>query len=370
MSTSAFPVLVAGTGFGCRIQVPALRAAGFQVAGLVGADARRTARRAADNGVPGAFTDLDEAIKRTGAVAVAVAVPPHLHAPLTLTAISRGCHVLCEKPFAMDVREARAMLEAAERAGIAHAIGHEFRWTPERALGARVIAEGRLGTPRFLTFTQFIQHVVNLDADMPPWWFDPASGGGWLGAAGSHAIDWVRTWVGEFASVSAALPIVSAREHAVEDSFIVRFRLTNGAEGVIQQTAAAWGPMVELVRIAGTEGTLWLNGSAVWIADRQGAKELSMAPDLVLPPLPPVSEDPRQKSSKWQWLSQLELGPYAKLCEAWRSAIEGGTQPRAVPLPTFADGVACMEVLDAIRASAANGGALVTIASIGPKPVV
>jgi predicted dehydrogenase len=54
---------------------------------------------------------------------------------------------LCEKPFARDAGEARAMLEAAQRAGIVHLVGHEFRWTPERALFARAIAEGLIGRP-------------------------------------------------------------------------------------------------------------------------------------------------------------------------------------------------------------------------------
>src|SRR5262245_26650612 len=116
MNASALPVLVVGTGFGCRIQIPALRAAGFEVVGLVGANAKRTAERAQQNGVPRAFTDLDKAITETKAIAVAVSTPPHLHGPITLKAIKRGCHVLCEKPFAKDVKEARAMLKAAEKA--------------------------------------------------------------------------------------------------------------------------------------------------------------------------------------------------------------------------------------------------------------
>ena len=103
------PALVVGTGFGCRIHVPALRAAGFDVAGLVGTDFDRTQRRAAANNVPQAFVDLDLALTRTGAKVISIATPPHTHGSLSLLAISRGCHVLCEKPFARDVIEARMM---------------------------------------------------------------------------------------------------------------------------------------------------------------------------------------------------------------------------------------------------------------------
>ena len=141
MSSTPIPALVVGTGFGCRIHVPALRAAGFEIAGLVGTNPERLERRAAQNEVPATFTDLDEAISKTGAKLVAVATPPDTHAELTLTAIDRGCHVLCEKPFAFDAGEAQQMLDAAEKAGVVHMVAHEFRWLPDRALFGRAIAD-------------------------------------------------------------------------------------------------------------------------------------------------------------------------------------------------------------------------------------
>jgi predicted dehydrogenase len=361
MTGSTPPLLIVGTGFGCRIQIPSLRAAGFNVAGLVGTNAERTARRAADNGVPAHFTDLDEAIGRTKAVAVAVATPPHTHAALAMKALSHRCHVLCEKPFAMNAREARAMLEAAERAGVAHVIGNEFRWLPERAMVARVIAEGLIGEPRLATFTQYLEYLNSPHIEMPDWWYDESAGGGWLGAWGSHVVDWVRSWLGEFESVSAALPQVTGSVEKAEDSYILRFRLANGAEGIVQQTAGAWGPFTNMVRVAGTKGTVWLENQTVWIADRDGARVLPIATDLLLPRPPPESTDPRQERPDWQMMSQIELAPYVKLGEAWRALIEGGTPFPAVQVPTFADGVAAMEVLDAVRASAAQSGALVAI---------
>jgi predicted dehydrogenase len=358
MSSKAIPVLVVGTGFGCRIQIHALRAANFEVVGLVGADMARTKERAAVNEVPQAFVDLDQAISKTGAKAVAIATPPYTHASLTLAAIARGCHVLCEKPFARDAKEAKAMYDAAEKAGVAHLVGHEFRWAPERALGAQLIADGKIGTPKFVSMTQFIPYLVN-PLDMPNWWFDEAEGGGWLGAAGSHVVDWVRSWLGDFESLSASLQVVSARQSGAEDTYTFRFRMTNGTEGVIQQTAAAWGPPVDIVRVAGTDGTVWTEGTAVWLADKDGAREVAHPADLALPPLPYVSPDPRQQTVKWQRLTQIELPPYVRLCEYWRALIDGKTPPNTVRPSTFADGLACMDVLDAVRESAAKGGALV-----------
>lgn len=352
---AAPPAIVVGTGFGCRIHVPALRAAGFEVAALVGSDPERTGRRAERSGVPLAFTDLDEAISRTKAVAVTIATPPATHAPLTLAALARGCHVICEKPFAENVGEARAMLEAAQRAGVAHLVGNEFRWLPERAVAARAIADGLIGGPRLLSLVQYHPLVASPEAKMPGWWFDAAAGGGWLGAQGSHIVDQVRTWLGEFESVSASLPIVSDRKGVAEDTYALRMRLANGVEGSIQQSAGAWGPSLAVTRVAGTKGTLWVDGSAVWVADAKGARELPTPAELELPPPPATSADPRER------FSHYELGPYTRLCETLRAYVDGREPAAVVPAPTFADGLAATQVLDAIRASAKAGGQLVRV---------
>ncbi|MEI8000672.1 MAG: Gfo/Idh/MocA family oxidoreductase [Actinomycetes bacterium] len=347
--------VVVGTGFGCRVHVPALRAAGFDVVALVGTDAERTRRRADRAGVPHGLTDLETALALDGVVAVTVATPPHTHAAVSVAAVRAGKHVICEKPFARDAVEARTMLDAAEAAGVTHLVGHEFRWAPERALPARLIAGGAIGEPRFVSLVQFVPLVPDPGAKVPPWWFDERSGGGWLGASGSHVVDQVRTWLGEFASVSAALPVVSARTAVAEDSFVVRFRLRSGVEGVLQQTAAAWGPYAGLTRVAGTDGTLWTEGDETFVADRAGTRRVEVPADLTPPSSPSASDDLRHA------FTHLELGPYTRLCEVLRAGVDGRPHGSPVPVPTFADGLAEMAVLDAVRASAAADGAVVGI---------
>jgi predicted dehydrogenase len=345
--------VVVGTGFGTRVHVPALRAAGFRVEALVGRDAARTARRAERLDVPRALTDLDEALAVDGVVAMSIATPPHTHAELAIAAARAGKHVLCEKPFAMDVAEAESMLDAATAAGVTHLVGHEFRWAVDRAVVGRAIVDGLIGEPRLVSIVQYVPLVADLDAPTPPWWFDPVAGGGWLGASGSHVIDQVRTWLGELTEVSARLGLVSDRAGVAEDSFTVRFRLASGADGVLQQTAAAWGPLTGMTRVAGTRGTVWIDGSDAWLADADGARLLPVPPDLALPAAAGESDDPRHR------FTHLELGPFTRLCEVLRAGVEGRDAPDAVPVPTFADGVAEMRVMDAIRASAAADGATV-----------
>ncbi|MFT3966949.1 MAG: Gfo/Idh/MocA family oxidoreductase [Sphingobium sp.] len=347
-------VLIVGAGHGCRVHLPALRGAGFDVVGLVGSDPGRIRAAADAHEVAGAYTDLDTAIAETGATAVTIASPPLTHAPLSFTALARGCHVLCEKPFAKDAAEAEGMLAAAEQAGIVHVMGNQMRTLPERIVICRAIADGLIGEPRLVSIVQYVGLVADPEARRPVWWFDREAGGGWLGASGSHMIDMIRSWLGDFATVSAALPIVSDRANVAEDSFSVRFRTISGVEGVVQQTGGAWGAPVAMVRVAGTSGTVWLDGGRAWLADREGTRELAVPADLALVPMAP-SSDPAKP------YLHVELPPSLRLMESWRAAIEG--RPVPAPLANFADGLAAMRVIDAIRASAAAGGASIPVSS-------
>ena len=341
-----------GTSFGVRVHVPALRAAGFEVVALVGTDQERTERRAARAGVPVAVTDLAAVLGDVDAVTVAT--PPATHKLLVLAALRAGKHVLCEKPFALGSTEARDLVAAAERAGVTAFVGHEFRWATDRAVLGRAISEGLIGEPRLATLVSYVSLVADPAVQMPAWWFDRRLGGGWLGASGSHLVDQIRVWLGEFRTVSACLPLLSDRNVTAEDTFTIRARLVNGCDVVLQQTAAAWGPMTGMTRIAGPDGTLWIEDGATFIATAKGVRELPVPPDLVLPRVAP-SDDPAHA------FTHLEIGPYTRLCEALRAGIAGGPIRTAVSIPTFADGLAGMRVLDAIRASAAADGARVNV---------
>jgi len=347
--------VVVGTGFGSRVHVPALRNAGFGVHALVGRDPARTQRRAQRLGIPHACATLAEALTLPGVDAVTIATPPHTHADLAIDACDASRHVVCEKPFALDTSEAERMLAAATRAGVTHLVGHEFRWAPDRATAARAIAAGAIGEPRMFSLVSYVPLVADPGARVPEWWFDPERGGGWLGASGSHLVDQIHTWLGPIESVSASLPTVSVRAGGAEDSFVVRVTTKTGAQGVLQQTAAAWTPEATgLTVVTGTAGTIELTGVGVFCSDRTGRRRLDPPADLALPQ-PEASDDPRER------FTHLELGPYTRLAEALLAGVEGRAAPTAVPLPTFADGLAVTRVLDAIRASAASGGALVRV---------
>jgi predicted dehydrogenase len=151
--------------------------------------------------------------------------------------------------------------------------------------------------------------------------------------------------------------MVSARSGGAEDSFVVRLTTENGVEGIVQQTAASWTPAVlGLTAVAGTTGTLEVRDGTVFISDHDGRRALAVPDELAIEPPADASDNPRER------FTHLELGPYTRLCEALMAGVRGDDSfASPVPLPTFADGLAEMQVLDAIRASAANAGACVEV---------
>jgi len=348
-------VAVVGRRFGCRVQVPALRAAGFDVVALVGRDRAPTEHKAGTLGIPHACGSLAEALALPGVDAVTIATPPHTHFELALEAVEAGRHVLCEKPFTTDAAQAQALVDACDRAGVVGAVGHEFRWNPARAAVGHAIASGAIGDPRLATVVEYSPFLLQADDSLAmPSWFEEPGIGGWLGANGSHTLDQLRVWLGPFRSVSAAM-FVSApvADRRVEDSYSARFRTAAGTEVVLQNVGAAWTAR-GFVAVTGTAGTVGIEDGAAWIADADGTRALAAPPDTASVGGGRVDDDLAA-------LGGYELRHYERLAAAFLAAIAGREHPSPVALPTFADGLGVMRTMDAMRASAAAGGALTSV---------
>ena len=344
---------VVGTGFGCLTHVRALRAAGFEVVALVGRDPERTRERAGRFEVPHPCASLGEALGREDVEVVTVATPPATHRPIVEEVVGSGRHVVCEKPFAVDVDEARRMLTAAEDAGVVHLVGTEFRFSTGQALLRRAVADGMIGTPRLATFMLHMPLLADPAAQVPEWWSDAGRSGGWLGAHAAHVIDQVRTTLGEISGVSAGLSLVSDHPWSAEDSYTVHFR-AGEVEGVMQSSAGSFGNILVTTRIAGSAGTLWLEGEEVFLADAGGTRTLPVPDDLRTAPPDPPPADLLVTAYDWMHSTGIDMGPYIRLFEVFRDLIDGRPAPEDPAPATFADGVATMEVMDAVRRAAAE----------------
>ena len=344
---SGLSAVVVGTGFGCYTHVRA----------LVGRDPAKTARRAQLFEVPRACGSLAEALDDAAVDAITIATPPHTHARLALEAIAAGKHVLCEKPFARDSAEGRRVLEAAQRAGIVHLLGTEFRFDAGQALLAQAVQGGLIGAPRMATWLMHVPMLADSLAEVPQWWADASAGGGWLGAHGSQLIDQIRVTVGDFEGVSASVTHVVERPMTADDGFVVHFRARNGCVGVLQSTASDRGVVVE-TRVTGSQGTAWIEGvgDVVKVADAGGVRRLEVPEALQGPGAPPLPDGAVTTTYEQMITFGVEYGPYTRLAAVFRDRILG-REPAGPAPATFADGVAQMAVLDAVRHSAAGGGA-------------
>jgi predicted dehydrogenase len=357
-TTAAPRVAVAGTNFGCQAHVRALRAAGFEVKALVGRDAKRTRDGADAFGVPDALTSFEKALDIPGLDAVAISSPPESHKQLTLQALARRKHVLCEKPLALTAADAREMLEAARRAGVVHMIEHQFRFRPHDIALRRAIVAGRLGELRNATFVL----DASICADparmgIPQWWYESRRGGGWLRNLASHVIDLIRYTLGEFDSVSADLTFGTDRKMNADDSYSVLFRLRNGLEGIMQGSCRAWD-FVNVARVSGTDATASVEidpqtmRPVLWLADRNGKRTVPSPEDLAVPAALEMLPSSAETLAYDAVHNMVSGSPeYIMQAAAFRDAICGRAAGPVTPA-NFRDGVAHMMVIEAIEKSA------------------
>jgi len=94
---------------------------------------------------PKTFKHYEALLETSGLEAVIIATPPQWHALQFIAAMKKGLHVYCEKPLAYDVREARAMVEAAEKAGVTVQVGFQRRQSPAIQQARDYIRQGNLG---------------------------------------------------------------------------------------------------------------------------------------------------------------------------------------------------------------------------------
>src|SRR5689334_5519606 len=125
MPAATLRVGVIGAGFGSQVYIPAFRSEGSDIVAICSRNREKAMKAAAAAGIANVHADPMELIARNDIDAIAIATPPPGHHPLSIAALNAGKHVLCEKPFAMDMKEAAAMRDAAAKSGRTAMVGHE-----------------------------------------------------------------------------------------------------------------------------------------------------------------------------------------------------------------------------------------------------
>jgi len=201
--------------------LPALRQLGHEPVVVVGSDAERTARYATRNGVGYGTTSLEEALG--GRVDAAyVSTTNERHAAGVHAAVGAGCHVLCEKPLATSLDQARAMVDAAAAAGVVMATNHHLRNSPVIRALRGLVAEGALGRVVGVR----VAHTTLLPERLRGWRLGDEAGAGVVMDLTVHDVDTVRFVTGlEVLEVAA---IGTAQGLSGRDAVAVAGRLTGG----------------------------------------------------------------------------------------------------------------------------------------------
>lgn len=218
------------------------------------ADARAELAQAVGErrGVP-AFADIDAVFESCEVDAVLVAVPPHLHEELSIRALERGAHVLCEKPFAMDEASALRMLAAAEGAGRLLTMSAKFRHVPDVIEAKARLDAGSIGRVVLLrqSFFASVPMAERWNSDVTQ-----SGGGVWIDN-GTHSVDLLRYLCGEITWVQAhATPAVQELE--VEDGIRVVAGFDCGASALVDLSWSVPPTSPYFLEIHGSLGSLLL----------------------------------------------------------------------------------------------------------------
>lgn len=231
-------------------------------------------------------TDWKEMIQDPEIDVVSICTPNNVHAPIAIAALEAGKHVICEKPIASTMEDAKAMAEAAEKAaakGIISMNAYQYRRVPALVLAKKFLDEGALGEVLNIRCTYLQSWSADPDSPLS-WRFQKEiAGAGTLGDIASHVIDIAQYLGGDIEEVVSMMktyiterPVqeggvdllgtvklnADAPRKAVdvddEDSFLMKFK--SGAVGSIEATRNAWGRNNFItMELHGTLGTVYFN---------------------------------------------------------------------------------------------------------------
>jgi predicted dehydrogenase len=329
-------------------------------------------RRAADSLGWGSYeTDYRELVAREDVGLVDVVTPGNTHREIVLAALEAGKHVLCEKPLANTLSEAREMVRAAREAGTVNMVCFNYRRAPAVQLAKRLVDGGRLGTIRHWRAAYLQDFIV--DPSFPLIWRlrKELAGSGALGDIGAHIIDLSGFLVGPISEVVGMTrtfvkerPLEEAGaggglsagggggartgEVTVDDAAAFLARFENGAMGTFEASRFAAGRRNRnSFEINGSRGSVAfdlerMNELEVFLADDeadvQGFRTVN------------VTEAGHPYAGAW-WPPGHILGYEHTFVHTVKDLMEGIGEGVS-PSPTFEDAYRCQAVLDAVERSA------------------
>src|SRR5215467_11042769 len=333
--TAVIGIGVVGCNYGRTVLVPAFRTeARCEVVALAGSDAARTAELARAADVARGFGDWRALVDDRAVTAVAIAVPPELQPEIAQRALDLGKPVFAEKPLAVDLAGAQAMLASARRCGRPTAVDFNF---PELASWRRaktMLEGGTLGRLRHVVVTWNVENHATR-ARIRSWKTHGDGARGLLGNFACHCLYYLEWFCGPISGLGGRMFSLPGSD--ADASIALAIAFASGAGGSLQMSCASFLGSGHRIEFYGEDGTLVLaNPTAdyfrgfVLTQARRGDKALQpvAVEDFGAEAVP----DPR-------------IVPVSRLVSRFIGAcLDGGD-----PAPGFAEGYRVQCLLDAAR---------------------
>ncbi|MEM8503503.1 MAG: Gfo/Idh/MocA family oxidoreductase [Cyanobacteria bacterium P01_D01_bin.1] len=252
-----------------------------ELCNLVGiADIRLEAAQAlAESAKCTGFSSYEEMSEALDLDAVIICTPPITHPEIAMYFLNQGVHVLCEKPFSLELKSAQQMTEAAKQNGALITMASKFRYVDDAIKAKSLLQSGTIGE------VVLFENAFTGRVDMGNRWnSNPVvSGGGVLMDNGTHSVDIMRYFLGPLAEVQ----VVEGKRIqglAVEDTVKI---FVKSAQGVMGNVDLSWSINKELdyfVRLYGSQGTMslgWkeskyrLHSSREWVVFGSGYNKVA-----------------------------------------------------------------------------------------------
>jgi predicted dehydrogenase len=222
-----------------------------------------------------AYTDYREMVEREKPDIAVVTLPHFLHKEASVFAAESGCHLLLEKPMALNAGECDAIIEAVRRAGVKLMVGHTQHYFAQNRAAKAMIAEGKLGK---LVAINDARHVDYYRDPRPPWFFEKAkAGGGIFMNLGSHSVDKIQ-----YLTDSRIVQVKASFSHYgpkgdVEASGLAFLRTDSGVVATVSQSGYPGGVPRNETELLFTGGMLkLLSGVSLWISEGGQYREVEV----------------------------------------------------------------------------------------------
>jgi predicted dehydrogenase len=345
------------------------------VAGALSSQRKRAIDSALEIGIvrDRAYGDFEEMAKAEsersdGIEAVAIVTPNHMHAGPAMAFLKAGIHVICDKPLALSVAEAKELVKLTKKTGKIFALTHNYTGYPMIRQAREMIAAGELGDLRIVQ-AEYVQdwltdRIEATGQKQAGWRTDPKrSGAGALGDIGTHAYNLACFVTGLTADSLLADLTSFVKGRKVDDNDNVLLRFKGGAKGMLWASQVAPGNENGLtVRVYGTKGGIsWKQEepNTLWFAPyshpprkitRGGAGSGAAAARVT-----------RVPSGHPEGYLEGFANIYSEVARAIRAARDGSKLDRAVVFPTVEDGLKGMEFIEAAIKSSAKGSVWVKL---------